>query len=327
MTDGEWWRKSGPWSERSVGGAEDGPARGGAVHGAPTGAQDTAGAPSVPPVPSAPPSFVKDPDSVYDPPAPSAGGIPSVPLNPPDAVDAEARAAAIPPPTVSSTGPWTMTVFDFSDGPEPAPQPVPEQRAGEAAAVAGEAGGTAGQPVQPGADRKARGKSKKLRKARGKAAPEAPAAGAKGAAGKGAAGKAGAGKGATGKGAAGKDAGARKPSPLILLSSALLVGGAVSGFFPVMLAGWGLGYLSRQLSDLTRKFVILGIPLITMSATTLMAMQHAKQGGAQGGGLQSGSPLGQIGWSSAPNVLRVSAVISAVVLLLLGMRRRPPQQG
>ncbi|MEU9041959.1 hypothetical protein AB0D63_09740 [Kitasatospora sp. NPDC048343] len=254
---------------------------------------------------------------MYDPPAPSAAGIPSVPLNPPDVVDAEARASAIPPPTVSSTGPWTMTVFDFSDGPEPAPKPIPDQRAPGEPADPAEA---AAQPVEPGADPKTLRKSKKLRKARGKAAGQAPAAGAP----KAPAGGRGAGKGA-GKGV-GKDAGARKVSPLILLSSVLLVGGAVTGFFPVMLAGWGLGYLSRQLSDLMRKFAILGIPLITMSATTLYAMQHAKQGGGQGGGLQSGSPLGQIGWSSAPNVLRVSAVISAVVLLLVGMRRRPPQQ-
>ncbi|MFJ6776862.1 hypothetical protein ACIQOV_38900, partial [Kitasatospora sp. NPDC091257] len=32
--------------------------------------------------------------------------------------------------------------------------------------------------------------------------------------------------------------------------------GAVSGFLPAMLAGWGLGYLSRQISDLMRKFVM-----------------------------------------------------------------------
>ena len=102
----------------------------------------------------------------------------------------------------------------------------------------------------------------------------------------------------------------------------------MSGFFPAMLAGWGLGYLTRQLSDLMRKFVILGIPLITMSATTLFAMNHAKQaGGAGGGAVQPGSPLGQFSWSMAPGVLRTAAVATAVVLLLLGLRRRPPQQG
>ncbi|MBO1416233.1 hypothetical protein [Streptomyces sp. FH025] len=192
----------------------------------------------------------------------------------------------IPPPTVQSSGPWTMTMLDFSDTPQPAPKPIPEQRAAEEAAP----------PAAPPATG-----SKRQRKARAKAAPAA-----------------GQGKG-SGKGA-------RKPSPLILLSCGLLVGGAVTGFFPAMLAGWGLGYLSRQLSDLMRKFVILGIPLATMSASTLFAMQRAKEAGGAAG-VQSGSPLGQFSWSMAPGVLRTSAVISAVVLLLLAMRRRPPQQG
>lgn len=97
-------------------------------------------------------------------------------------------------------------------------------------------------------------------------------------------------------------------------------------FFPAMLIGWGLGYLSRQLSDLMRKFAILGVPLITMSAATLHAMQ-AKPGAQGGAGLQAGSQLTQISWSAAPGVLRLSAVLSAVVLLLLSLRRQPPPQG
>ncbi|MFF2748097.1 hypothetical protein ACFVVA_21435 [Kitasatospora sp. NPDC058048] len=304
MTDGEWWRKSGPWSERSGGGPEAGAGSGsGGAAEAPS-----APAPSSVPVPAPGPVPDFDPDSVYDPPAPSAAGIPSVPLDPPDLATAEARAHAIPPPTVSSTGPWTMTLFDFSDGPRPAPKPIPEQRTGEETEPAPE-------PTVPAADLR-----KKPRRGRLKQAPAAPAAPAGKAAGK-AKGK------AKGKGQeAQKDAPARKPSPLILLSCGLLVGGAVAGFLPAMLAGWGLGYLSRQISELMRKFVILGIPLVTMSATTLYSMRQAKQAGGQGGGLQSGSPLGQISWSSAPNVLRLAAVLSAVVLLLLAMRRRPPQQ-
>ncbi|MFD5430938.1 hypothetical protein ACFWJ4_01975 [Kitasatospora sp. NPDC127067] len=307
MTDGEWWRKSGPWSERSGGGPE---ADAGSGSG---GAAEAPSAPSSAPVPAPGPVPDFDPDSVYDPPAPSAAGIPSVPLDPPDLATAEARAHTIPPPTVSSTGPWTMTLFDFSDGPRPAPKPIPEQRTGEEAEPAPE-------PAVPAADLR-----KKPRRGLFKPAPAAPPAPPEAPAGK-AVGKA---KGkAKGKGQeAQKDAPARKPSPLILLSCGLLVGGAVSGFFPAMLAGWGLGYLSRQISDLMRKFVILGIPLATMSATTLYSMRQAKQAGGQGGGLQSGSPLGQISWSSAPDVLRLAAVLSAVVLLLLTMRRRPPQQG
>ncbi|MEU4120202.1 hypothetical protein AB0F71_37595 [Kitasatospora sp. NPDC028055] len=224
-------------------------------------------------------------------------------LDLPGVASPEGGSEVIPPPMVQSSSPWTMTMLDFSDTPQPAPKPIPEQRAEDAAAQAGE---QAGAPVGQAGGRPVR-LSKRQRKAQAKAA------------------QAKAGKAAT---AAGAGQGARKPSPLILLSCGLLVGGAVSGFFPAMLAGWGLGYLSRQLSDLTRKFVILGIPLVTMSATALFAMRTAKQGaGGGGGGVQTGSPLGQFSWSMAPGVLRTSAVLTAVVLLLLSMRRRPPQQG
>ncbi|MFJ4189550.1 hypothetical protein [Kitasatospora sp. NPDC089509] len=196
-------------------------------------------------------------------------------------------------------------MLDFSDTPQAAPKVIPEQRAAEEEAA-----------QQPPVDQAAVGSKRRQRKA--KAAP---------------AGGAGANKGANkgaGKGAGGAGKGARRPSPLILLSCGLLVGGSISGFFPAMLAGWGLGYLSRQLSDLTRKFVILGIPLVTMSVTALLAMQHAKEAGAAGGGgagVHGGSPLGQFSWSMAPGVLRTAAVLTAVALLLLSMRRRPPQQG
>ncbi|MFH8383648.1 hypothetical protein ACH4E7_22315 [Kitasatospora sp. NPDC018058] len=220
--------------------------------------------------------------------APTAtGGIPNVSLDLPGVGGPETGSDVIPPPTVQSSSPWTMTMLDFSDTPQRAPQPVPEQRAAEeAAAQAAAAEQAAAKPVN----------AKKQRKAKAKAAAAGSA----------------------------PSKGARKPSPLILLSCGLLVGGAVSGFFPAMLAGWGLGYLTRQISDTMRKFVILGIPLITMSASTLFAMNHAKQ---SGGAAQPGSPLGQFSWSMAPGVLRTAAVLTAVVLLLLGLRRRPPQQG
>ncbi|MFE5584768.1 hypothetical protein [Kitasatospora sp. NPDC056531] len=227
--------------------------------------------------------------------APAAtGGIPNVSLDLPGVAGPETGSEVIPPPTVQSSSPWTMTMLDFSDTPQPAPKPVPEQRAAEEAAAQAAAAAAAEQAAT---------KPRKQRKA--KAAPAAGKAPGK----------------APGK-ASGK--GARKPSPLILLSCGLLVGGAVSGFFPAMLAGWGLGYLTRQISDTMRKFVILGIPLVTMSASTLFAMNHAKQ---SGGAVQPGSPLGQFSWSMAPGVLRTSAVLTAVVLLLLSLRRRPPQQG
>ncbi|MFJ9611294.1 hypothetical protein ACIRS1_33640 [Kitasatospora sp. NPDC101176] len=310
MTDGEWWRKSGPWSDRSGGGAGSGPAVPGPADGA--GAAGGAAAAS-------------DGDGVYDVPATGgAGGVtPSVPLDPPRAAAsspvsmdkprfeaaAEQDPDALPPPQVYSSGAngWDLVLLNFSDAPPAPPKAVPEQRAGaEPAAGAGAAAGTADA---------AAGKGRKQRKARAKAAA-AEQAKAKPAAGPAPADQPG----------AGAAAGVRRPSLLILLSCGMLVGGAVSSFFPAMLVGWALGYLSRQLSDLMRKFAILGVPLITMSAATLHAMQ-AKQGAQGGAGVQAGSQLTQISWSAAPGVLRLSAVLSAVVLLLLSLRRRPPQQG
>ncbi|MFH9354256.1 hypothetical protein [Kitasatospora sp. NPDC017646] len=287
MTDGEWWRKSGPWSERA-------------------GASDASGA-SVPASPASSASSAEGAaaggpaeDSVYGPSAASGaggagGGIPNVSLDLPGVAGPGGGSEVIPPPTVQSSSPWTMTMLDFSDTPQPAPKAVPEQRTAEEAQQQS-ADRAGAKPSNPKRQRKAEARAKA--KTGDKAAPAA---------------------------GAGAGRGARKPSPLILLSCGLLVGGAVSGFFPAMLAGWGLGYLTRQLSDVMRKFVILGIPLITMTATTLFAMNHAKQAG--GGAVQPGSPLGQFSWSMAPGVLRTAAVATAVVLLLLSLRRRPPQQG
>ncbi|WP_158844536.1 hypothetical protein [Streptomyces sp. NRRL WC-3742] len=240
---------------------------------------------------------------MYDPPAPSAGGIESVPLEPPRVSSETQAPPGPPPPSVSSHGPWTMTMFDFSEGGgAPAPKPIPEQRTGEADPAA---------PQQPPVPPEAAPGRKGRRERKPKAAPAPRKARAK-----------------AGAGSAPASAkGVRKPSPLLLLSCGLLTGGAVSGFFPAMLVGWGLGYLSRQMSDLMRKFVILGIPLVTMSVTTLLAMQRAKQAAGAGAGVQTSAPLGQFSWSMAPGVLRTAAGVTAAVLLLVALRRRPPQQG
>ncbi|MER8099951.1 hypothetical protein [Kitasatospora sp. NPDC094016] len=277
---------------------------------------------------------------MYDTAAPG-GGTPSVPLDPPRTPRTPGAGAppvqldkprldgpeddpgAIPPPQVYSSGAngWDLVLLNFSDAPQAPPKPIPEQRAGDGAGAAGAAGAQAADSAGAGAGA-ASGKGTKLRKAKGrgaaagkaKAQPAAPA------------GQAGAGAGAGESAGAGAGVGARRPSLLVLLSCGLLIGGAAMSFFPAMLVGWALGYLSRQLSDLTRKFVILGIPLITMSAATLHAMQ-AKPGAQGGAGVQAGAQFSQISWSAAPGVLRLSAVLSAVVLLLLSLRRRPPQQG
>ncbi|MFI6447943.1 hypothetical protein [Kitasatospora sp. NPDC050543] len=112
----------------------------------------------------------------------------------------------------------------------------------------------------------------------------------------------------------------RRPSPLLLLSSAVLVGGAVTGMLLVMLAGWGLAYLSRQLGDLSRKFAVLGIPLATMTGTTVWFWGRAQ--GRWGAALQPGQQVGHEAWGAAPGVLRLAAVLSALFLLAVALRRR-----
>lgn len=284
MTDGEWWRKSGPWSARPGGSPAAGESG-----GARDGAHDASD------------------DSVYDDArAPGVPGMSAVPLDPPREAADEADPDAVPPPQVihSGGGGWDLVMLNFSDAPAAPPKQIPDQRAGEGTEA----------PVQPAAPGPAAGAKPKKK---GKEKKAARAAGATRAAG--AAGAAGAAKPPKQSALAG-----RRPSPLLLLAATLLAGGAWTGFFPAMLAGWGLGYLSSRLKDLTRKFAIFGIPLITMSATTLYQMRQAQHGQPGAG---PSSQLGQMTWASAPGVLRLSAALTAAFLLLMALRRRPQQQG
>lgn len=186
-------------------------------------------------------------------------------------------------------GDWDFVMIDFSESPK-SPGPIPEQRTGEADATAPAEGGAA-----DGAQAAAPAAPARVGRKRRTAAPEQrpPRPGL-----------------LTG----------RRPSPLLLLASGTLVGGAVTGLVLVMLAGWGLGYLSRQLTDFMRKFAVLGIPLVTMSATTLWFWGRAD--GRWGEALAPGEQVGAAAWAAAPGVLRLSAVLSAVFLLAVAMKRR-----
>ncbi|WP_051969946.1 hypothetical protein [Kitasatospora azatica] len=112
----------------------------------------------------------------------------------------------------------------------------------------------------------------------------------------------------------------RRPSPLLLLAAAVLLGGAVSGLILVLLAGWGLAYLSARLGDLMKKFVVFGIPLLTMSGSSIWFWGRAQ--GRWGEPLAKGSPATHAAFAAAPGVLRVAAVVSALVLLAVALRRR-----
>ncbi|MFF7458511.1 hypothetical protein [Kitasatospora sp. NPDC008115] len=234
--------------------------------------------------------------------------------------DAPADPEALPPAyRAVNTGDWDYVSIDFGDGPVASNRPIPGQRtasedgdgpdaAGEDAAAQGEAAAAEPPTVpkeQGRAKRKARGRKGKAAEAEAAPADGAPAA-----------------PDAAGKATKPAKAGAagRRPSPLLLLAAAVLIGGAVTGQLIAMLIGWALGYLSRHLSDLTRKVAVFGIPLMTISGSSLWVWGRAQ--GRWGTALNPGEQVNQVAWESAPGVLRVAAVLSAVFLLLMSLRRR-----
>ncbi|MEV0530419.1 hypothetical protein [Kitasatospora sp. NPDC050463] len=223
--------------------------------------------------------------------------------------DAPADPDALPPPQLyasADTGGWDLVMLNFSDGPGAAIKPMPEQRMdGEEAAA--EVAEPPAEPAPVKGREKAAGKARGRSRGRGRAKTPPQA------------------EPAAGKSPKSSVSAGRRPSPLLLLASVTLVGGAVSGQILVMLVGWALGYMSRQLSDLTRKFAILGIPLATISGTSLWYWGRAQ--GRWGGGLQPGQPAGEIAWSAAPGVIRLAAVLSAVFLLAVAMKRRARPEG
>ncbi|MEV4559637.1 hypothetical protein AB0K51_21945 [Kitasatospora sp. NPDC049285] len=112
----------------------------------------------------------------------------------------------------------------------------------------------------------------------------------------------------------------RRPAPLLLLGATALLAGAVTGSLLAMLAGWGVSYLSRGLADMTRKFAVLGIPLATL--TGFAVWNWGREQGRWGTALAPGSDAGASTWAGAPGALRVAAVITAVFLLVVTLRRR-----
>ncbi|MGK4582490.1 hypothetical protein [Kitasatospora sp. HPMI-4] len=110
----------------------------------------------------------------------------------------------------------------------------------------------------------------------------------------------------------------RRPSALLLIAAILLLAGAATGQILVMLIGWAAAYLSARLGDLTKKFAVFGIPLITMTAYTVWIWGRAK---GRWGSPVAPEQLNHEAWASAPSVLRLAAVLSALFLLALNLRR------
>ncbi|MGW4811402.1 hypothetical protein ACWEPB_07105 [Kitasatospora cineracea] len=292
MADGSWWRE---------GGAADGSDGGGSVYlprpaaePPPAAVPEAPAAPSVPPVPAQPPRA-----------AAVELGKPRRPAGPVGPVGRESSQSEVdrafaysedlsaPDFGIGQPG-WTAQYFGLAEpepeaAPEPAPEPVPEPEA-------------APEPA-PEPARERPGVGRILLAAlfgKPKAAPDAPSAPA-----------------APAPAAA---AGARRPAPLLLLGAGLLLAGAVTGQLLVMLLGWAAAYLSKGWTDLMKKFAVLGIPLVTVTGLTVWNWGREK--GRWGSALAPGSDAGATTWAAAPGVLRAAAVLTALFVLAVTLRRR-----
>ncbi|OKI24756.1 hypothetical protein A6A07_31915 [Streptomyces sp. CB03911] len=292
MVDGEWWRLNGP--RRGDGGG--GPAK---------GSEEPAEGVYLPPA-----AAVPAPAPPTDPPA---ARVPAPPSSSPSAPSPSAPSA---PPSQPSAGPsarrggvqwqagggfadWDAVHIDFSAVDEPEAASVPEPRDGDAApGAAGAAAATDGAAGKASGEQATAAKPAGRGRAARKAAKEQAAQ-----------------DGTAPAARPGLMAG-RRPAPLLLLASALLVGGAVTRTVLVMLVGWALAYLSRGLGERSRKFAVLGIPLLALSGLVLWFWGRGQ--GKWGPALQPGEQL----WGAAPGVLRLAAVLSAGYLLVVTMRRR-----
>ncbi|MFG2693574.1 hypothetical protein [Kitasatospora sp. NPDC048407] len=272
------------WRE---GGSAEGSDGGDSVY-VPAQAAEPPPVPAVPPMPAAPPPRrpvefdkpVPPPVEFELPPGPSADEVERA------AHWAEGRGRA----DVTSVFPgWTEVYFDLPAEPEPEPEPkaTPEP----------EPEPEPEPPAEPRPGLAMRALRALFGKPQPAPAPEAAPAEAP----------------ATG-------GGARRPAPLLVLGAVLLVAGAVTGSLLVMLAGWGVAYLSSGLSDLLKKFAVLGIPLITVTGLTIWNWGREK--GRWGTPLTPGTDAGHATWAAAPDVLRAAAVLTALFLLAVTLRRR-----
>ncbi|GAA2252509.1 hypothetical protein GCM10010430_40090 [Kitasatospora cystarginea] len=112
----------------------------------------------------------------------------------------------------------------------------------------------------------------------------------------------------------------RRPSPLLLIAAVVLLAGALTGQILIMLVGWAAAYLSARLGDLTKKFAVFGIPMATMTASTVWYWGRAK---GRWGSPVAPDQFNHAALTAAPTVLRLAAVLSALFLLVVNLRRSP----
>ncbi|MCS0635970.1 hypothetical protein NX801_09890 [Streptomyces sp. LP05-1] len=103
-------------------------------------------------------------------------------------------------------------------------------------------------------------------------------------------------------------------NPLLLIAAGLLVAGAVTGFWPVLVVGWLLAYASRRLSRTEAKLAVFGVPGTVAVGAGVWFWGRA--GGRWGEPLPPGQgALSEALGGAFPVVVRIAAVASALYLV------------
>ncbi|MCC3773009.1 hypothetical protein [Streptomyces sp. UNOC14_S4] len=110
-------------------------------------------------------------------------------------------------------------------------------------------------------------------------------------------------------------------SLLLLVVAGLLIVGAVIGNWFVLVAGWGLAYLTRKLSHTESKWAVMGIPGVAVGGWFVWLWGRAE--GRWGAPIPTGG-LGQALSDTWPWAVRLAAVTSALFVI---WRSRKPGQG
>lgn len=117
----------------------------------------------------------------------------------------------------------------------------------------------------------------------------------------------------------GRGAGGTVPmSPLLVLVAVLLVAGAVLGNLLVLVAGWGLAYVTRRLTQTESKWAVMGVPGLVVAGGVVWLW--GRMDGRWGEPIPQGAMAGALS-STWPVVVRVAAVASAA--FVLWRARRP----
>lgn len=108
-------------------------------------------------------------------------------------------------------------------------------------------------------------------------------------------------------------------NPLLLLSAALLVGGALFGNLYALGGGWLLAYLSRRLTPAEKKWGVLGLPALTLVGG--LVWLWGRRDGRWGAPIAEGA-VGDAAAGMWPWLLRIAAVSLALFVAWRSQRAR-----